>query len=200
MKSKFTTSIAQVQINFFSSVERQEETGCRFWRRSTPYADGSIGLVGTLVDGINLNMQFEDGVADMAADLVGLRVNLRLTRDCFELVNSAAWDVVGAGIMLEVELECDVKYGKITVNGEEQMSYTLYVFEVCDVEAFRVQKVGTVGRKEEILAAMRADKAKAQADRETARANRSGTRRAARAGAEETVKEVVKADDEISIG
>lgn len=143
-------SIAQVKINFMKSEDKIAELGSKAYYRY--YRDGSVGIVGELSDGFMLSMNTTDaGTIDMTDHLKGLTVNLRLTAEQFEVINSRFHDMSALGAYLEIELDGNVEHGTLTVRNEEVESFTIYVAEVIDVAPMAALRVGTVTSNNDLM-------------------------------------------------
>jgi hypothetical protein len=143
-------SIAQVKINFMKSEDKIAELGSKAYYRY--YRDGSVGIVGELSDGFMLSMNTTDaGTIDMTDHLKGLTVNLRLTAEQFEVINSRFHDMSALGAYLEIELDGNVEHGTLTVRNEEVESFTIYVAEVIDIQPMAALRVGTVTSNNDLM-------------------------------------------------
>ena len=170
-------SIAQVKINFMKSEDKIAELGSKAYFRY--YRDGSVGIVGELTDGFMLSMNTTDaGTIDMTDHLKGLTVNLRLTAQQFEVINSRFHDMNALGAYLEIELDGNVEHGTLTVRNEEVESFTIYVAEVIDVAPMAALRVGSVTASDDLFARIAKQKqvqaAKSAAVIQTNRAAREG--------------------------
>lgn len=143
-------SIAQVKVNFMKSEDKIAELGSKAYFRY--YRDGSVGIVGELTDGFMLSMNTTDaGTVDMTDHLKGLTVNLRLTAQQFEVINSRFHGFNALGALLTIELDGNVEHGTLTVRNEEVESFTIYVAEVTEVEPMAALRVGTVTSNDDLM-------------------------------------------------
>jgi hypothetical protein len=178
-------SVAQVRINFQKNDDKIIESKSKASNRLMK--DGNVSVVGTLVDGINLKMTFDDEPAeDMSNELKGMTVNLRLTPDQWKAVNHEFHLMESkVGAMIQVEISGDVAYGTLVVRGEEVESYTMYVADVQEIEEVKIGRVGTRDKKSAVLERMRAQKVRETEKRNAAIGKRRPTTAAAAEGAKQ---------------
>jgi hypothetical protein len=184
MLNQTIPSVAQVKINFMKNEDKIMAQGSKASNRVM--RDGSVSLVGELVDGLNLQMLFSDGSADMTQELKGVTVNLRIRPEMFETLNARFHELGNIGATVQVTVDGNVEYGTLVANGVEVESYTIYVASVDLVEEIAIQRVGSRDDKAAVLNRMKAHKHANNAARETAIASRRPQIQAAKAGAEQT--------------
>lgn len=166
MKGQVNTGIAQVKINFMKNESKITELGSKASHRVM--RDGSISVVGELVDGINLMMQFNETSENMSDELKGVTVNLRFSPDMFSALNARIHTLGPIGCLVQVAVDGNVEYGTLVANGVQVESYTIYVSEIQDIEEVSIQRVGSRDAKDAVLARMREHKAANSAARDAA--------------------------------
>ncbi len=187
MKGQINTGIAQVKINFMKNEDKVLELGSKASHRSM--RDGSISVVGELIDGVNLMMGFNESTENMTEELKGVTVNLRFSAEMFSALNARIHELGPIGALVQVAVDGNVEYGTLVANGVEVESYTIYVSEIQDIEEVQIQRVGTRDDKNAVLLRMRSHKAANSAARDAAiQRNRPTLQtKAAQASAAETV-------------
>jgi hypothetical protein len=183
MLNQTIPSVAQVKINFMKNEDKILAAGSKASNRQM--RDGSFSLVGELIDGLNLQMLFSDGSADMTQELKGATVNLRIRPEAFETLNARFHELGNIGATVQVTVDGNVEYGTLVSNGREVESYTIYVTSVDQVEEIAIQRVGSRSDKAGVLSRMQAHKQENAANRDAAIAMRRPQVQAAKAGAAE---------------
>jgi hypothetical protein len=151
------TSVAQVTINFLKSEEKVIELGSKAYYSNT--RDGLKSVVGKLSDGFNIQMTFTEGREDMTDEVIGTTVNVRFTEEQFEALNERFHEFdTAVGAIVEFKIDGDLRYGTLTVRGQETEAYTLYAEEILNVEPMMLQKVGIVDAKDAVLLRMKSHK------------------------------------------
>jgi hypothetical protein len=166
MKGQINTSIAQVKINFMKNEAKISELGSKASHRVM--RDGNISVVGELIDGVNLMMQFNEHTENMSDELKGVTVNLRFSSEMFNALNARIHELGPIGALVQIEVDGNVEYGTLVVNGVQVESYTIYVTEIQDIEEVSIQRVGSRDAKDAVLARMREHKAANSAARDAA--------------------------------
>jgi hypothetical protein len=166
MKGQVSFGIAQVKINFMKNEAKVLELGSKASHRAM--RDGSISVVGELVDGVNLMMQFNEHSADMSDELKGVTVNLRFLPEMFSALNARIHELGPIGALVQVVADGNVEYGTLIVNGVQKESYTIYVSEIQDIEEVSIQRVGSRDNRDAVVERMREHKASNSAARDAA--------------------------------
>lgn len=178
-------SIAQIKVNFMKNEDKinqmQSKANHRVMR------DGSHSVVAELIDGLNLQMQFTEGVEDVTKELVGVTVNARFTEAQWQALNERFHQLGNIGANVQIAIDGNVEYGTLVSNGVEVESYTMYVSEIQEVEEISIQRVGSRDSKNAVIERMNAHKAKNAAQRDAAIARNRPQVAAAKAGVTEDI-------------
>ena len=182
-----TNSIAVVKINFMDATKKADRIAeCRSKAYNRTYRDGSIGSPVEIHDGLNLTVGFADnGVKDVTSFLVGADATVRFSVEQWETLNARFHNMDAIGAYVEVEVDGNVEYGDLVVNGEEIQALTIYVAKVNAIEPMTIARVGSKAPEEDFFNNLGRDKARKAANGEEIRAKNRQTR-AAREGTENT--------------
>ena len=108
----------------------------RIWNKEC--ADGSVRLVGTVTKISNVTHQ---GSPIDNGQLAGLTVEVRVTREQFEIITDNIADMMGGGVSILFEVG-EPSFSVLTVNGVDTHSITFYS---CGIEGMEVNKASIGG-------------------------------------------------------
>jgi hypothetical protein len=171
-------SIAVIKVNFMDATKKADRIAeCRSKAYNREYRDGSIGVISELHDGQALTVSFTDnGTKDVTSHLKGADVNVRFTKEQWEVLNSRFHTMEAIGAYIEVVVNGNVEYGDLTVNGEEVQTFTIYAQSVTAVEPMAIARVGSSTTEDDFFSKLSRDKGvksnRADAARSQARAAR----------------------------
>lgn len=182
-----TASIAVIKINFMDPTKKADRIAeCQSKAYNRTYRDQSIGAPVEIHDGLNLTVGFSDnGVKDVTSHLVGADATVRFSVEQWESMNARFHNMDAIGAYVEVEVDGNVEYGDLVVNGEEVQSLTIYVSKVNAIEPMTIARVGSKAAEEDFFSNLGRDKARKAATTEQIRKTNRQTR-AAKEGVEST--------------
>lgn len=188
LSNKNPHGVVQVRVN------RSTKNDEGFWHKHSEYYDMER-VISNIVTCEGLTFQgFEvkpEKVQDMSAEL---RLTDELYEQFFEYFNSDDMELKqGGAILFTLSLSSPGALGKLTVDGEEQTSWTFYPSEILNVEAAPRQPTLKVADQIELdnILAQAGEQARRKRERAVAtlRANAVAQQNAASLGIEEAVKE-----------
>ena len=143
----------------------------RIWSKEC--ADGSVRLVGTVTKISNVTHQ---GSPIDNGQLAGLTVEVRVTREQFEIITDNIADMMGGGVSILFEVG-EPSFSVLTVNGVDTHSITFYS---CGIEGMEVNKASIGGLGFESKPAMDAWLSEARTQNADRQKRRQVDRQAAR--------------------
>lgn len=165
IKIQSMPSQVQVRVNFMKSEDRIAELGSKANYRE--YGPDNISVVCTIVDGVNLRVNAEEGMQDVTAQLIGSTANIRLTQEMFDALNHEFHEMSAVGAEITLELNDHVRVGFLNTmrNAEPVISVTIYPDSIVEVEAVKVQKIDSCLKISDILAGLEKQKAESEQQR-----------------------------------
>jgi len=161
----------QLKINYMKSADMISKM--RSKASHIVYGPDNISVVATITDGHNLTVVTNQGVQDWTNDLMGHTINIRLSDEQWEALNSELHECEGVGAEVIYNLSDNIRYDILNTKKEgEVWALAVYPDDIVEVEPMKVQKVGAVHDADALRAGLNAMRERNEAKRKEAVSSR----------------------------